>query len=166
MTYSDLRAQIDPEPPRELPCNVAVEQSLLAALLVDNRAFAKVDFLRPEHFGYAVHARIFDAIAKTIAAGKPANELTLAHFFKNDPAVWKAYRGGDQYVFRVAESVVTVANAADHALIIADLALRRALIADLEEPKPAQTTLDVLADFRPRIEAFAKIVNRLAGNGR
>jgi replicative DNA helicase len=163
---TELRDQIDIEPPRELPCNTAVEQALLAAMLVDNSALAKVDFLRPDDFAWSVHGPMFEAMVKLATAGQPANALTIAGFFRHDPSVWRAYAGGDQYVFRVAESVVTVANAADYGLIVSDLALRRALIDTLMEPAPAQTTLDVLVEFQPRIVALAKVARWINPNER
>ena len=74
--------------------------------------------------GWSVHRRIFDAISKLIAAGSPANPVTLKHLFDADPVLWKAYKGG-RYLVQLAQSAITVSNAPDYALIILDLALRR-----------------------------------------
>ena len=59
-----LRAA-DPELIRTPPYNNDAEQHLLGALLISKSAHARVsEFLHPEHFGYAVHGRIFAAIGK------------------------------------------------------------------------------------------------------
>jgi hypothetical protein len=159
--YIDVRDQIDRERPRELPSNVEAEQALLGALLCDNREFARIaEIVRPEDFAWGVHGRIFDAIGKLVGGGTKANPVTLRHFFDNDPALPKP--GGGAYLSRLAVSAVTVSNGPDYALIISDLALRRDLIAELFEPKPSQTTLGVITDYRPRIEGLAKAVRDLA----
>jgi replicative DNA helicase len=59
-----LRAT-DPELVRIPPFNNDAEQALLGALLISNAAYSRVsEFLLPEHFGNAVHARIYSAIGK------------------------------------------------------------------------------------------------------
>ena len=56
-----LRAA-DPELIRTPPYNNDAEQHLLGALLISNSAYARVsEFLHAEHFGHAVHGRIFAA---------------------------------------------------------------------------------------------------------
>jgi replicative DNA helicase len=155
---TDLRDQVDPVPPYVSPSNVAAEQALLGAILCDNRGFAQIaEIVRPEDFYEAVHDRIFDAIGKMINIGKTANPVTLKHLFNNDPAIRKLY-GGGKYLAQLAECAVTLRNNRDYALIIADLALRRSLIAALAEPEAGQTTLDILEAMRPRIQALAKAV--------
>ena len=50
----------DPELIRTPPYNTEAEQALLGALLINNMAYPRVsEFLQPEHFGNAVHARIY-----------------------------------------------------------------------------------------------------------
>ena len=161
MAFTPLRDQIDPEPPRDMPCNVAAEQALLGALLCDNREFSRIaKIVRAEDFAWGVHQRIFAAIGKLTDAGMPANPVTLRHLFDNDPALRKAYPGG-VYLVRLARSAITLLNGADYAVIIADLALRRKLIRELYELRPAQTSLDILTDLRPQLQTLAKAVRDL-----
>ena len=55
----------DPELIRLPPCNTDAEQALLGAILINNAAYFRVtEFLQAEHFGNAVHGRIFTAIGK------------------------------------------------------------------------------------------------------
>src|SRR5271167_2132665 len=121
-----LRAP-DPELVRSPPHNNEAEQGLLGALLISNSAYARVsELLEPEHFGYAVHGRIFAAIAKLIERGQIANPVTLKNLFDQDGAL--AEIGGAQYLTRLAAAVVTIINAEDYGRTIYDLHLRRHLI--------------------------------------
>ena len=159
--YTNVRDQIDRKRPHELPSNVEAEQALLGGLLCNNRGFARIaEIVRPEDFAWDVHGRIFDAIGKLVGGGTKANPVTLRHFFDNDPAMPPP--GGAAYLARLAVSAVTVSNVPDYALIISDLALRRDLMAKLNEPKPGQTTLEIINVFRPRIEVLAKAIRDLA----
>ena len=117
----------DPQLIRTPPHNNEAEQGLLGALLISNSAYSRVsEFLEPEHFGYAVHARIFAAIAKLIERGQIANPVTLKNLFDQDGALTEI--GGAQYLFQLANSAVTIINAEDYGRNIRDLYLRRELI--------------------------------------
>src|SRR3546814_18366879 len=67
------------------PSNDEAEQALLGAILANNAAYEKVsDFLRPEHFADAVHARIFEACGKLIERGQVANAIQLKNPFEQE----------------------------------------------------------------------------------
>ena len=122
-----LRAS-DPEPIRTPPYNTEAEQALLGAMLINNAAYPRVsEFLMGEHFGNAVHARIYAAIGKLIDRGQIANPVTLKNLFDQDGAL--AEIGGAQYLARLAGAAVTIINAEDYGRAIHDLYLRRQLIA-------------------------------------
>ena len=117
----------DPEPVRVAPYNTEAEQALLGAIFRNNLAHGRVsDFLEAEHFGNAVHARIYAAIGKLIERGQIANPVTLKNLFDQDGAL--AEIGGAQYLTRLAEFAVTIINAEDYGRRIHDLHLRRQLI--------------------------------------
>src|SRR5258708_11350679 len=64
------------------PANTEAEQALLGAILINNAAYHRVvEFLLPEHFGNAVHGRIFQAIGKLIERAQIANPVTLNNLF-------------------------------------------------------------------------------------
>src|SRR5580658_8012503 len=118
----------DPDPIRIPPSNTEVEQALLGAIFRNNLAHSRVsDFLEPEHFGNAVHGRIYAAIGKLIERGQLANPVTLKNLFDQDGALIEI--GGAQYLTRLAEAAVTIINAEDYGRRIHDLHLRRELIA-------------------------------------
>jgi replicative DNA helicase len=139
----------DPELIRTPPFNTEAEQALLGAMLINNAAYPRVsEFLQAEHFGNAVHARIFAAIGKLIERGQVANPVTLKNLFDQDGAL--AEIGGAQYLARLAGAAVTIINAEDYGRAIHDLYLRRQLITlgedvvndafrqDLDDPAPEQ----------------------------
>jgi replicative DNA helicase len=113
-------------PYRVLPHNLEAEQGLLGALLVDNRAMEKIDFLKPAHFFAPAHQRIFEAIIKLTDRGQTASPVTLKGYFETDADLTQV--GGAGYLADLAASVVTVINANDYAKSIYDLHMRRELI--------------------------------------
>jgi Protein of unknown function (DUF3987)/DnaB-like helicase N terminal domain len=118
----------DPELTRAPSYNPEAEQALLGALLISNTAHLRVsEFLQPEHFGNAVHARIYAAIRELVGLGQIANPVTLKPMFNQDDTL--AEIGGAQYLARLAASAVTISNVEDYGRTIHDLYLRRQLIA-------------------------------------
>ena len=116
----------------EPPQNQEAEQALLAALLVNNKAFDRVgEFVRPEHFAQAVHGRIFEAISKLIDRGEIASPVTLKNLFDQDGSLQEI--GGSAYLFKLAANMITIMNAADYGRTIVDLWKRRQLIAICQE---------------------------------
>lgn len=109
------------------PSNTEAEQALLGAILINNAAYGRVaEFLAAEHFGNAVHGRIYAAIGKLLDRGQIANAITLKNLFDQDGALIEI--GGAQYLARLAESAVTIINAEHYGRTIHDLHLRRELI--------------------------------------
>ena len=117
---------------RTLPHNIDAERGLLGALLVDNRAFKKVEgYLRPENFVTAQHKLIFDAIAKLIEQGNTANPITLKPHFEQSGNLEQI--GGTDYLGELAANAVTVINAGEYGRIIHDLHIKRELISTGQE---------------------------------
>src|SRR5258705_13115924 len=109
------------------PANVEAEQALLGAILINNAAHGRVaEFLLPEHFGNAVHGRIYAAISRLIERGQIANPVTLKNLFDQDGAL--AEIGGAQYLARLAEAAGAVIKNEHYGRPIPHFKLRRALI--------------------------------------
>src|SRR5438067_3139612 len=112
---------------RSPPHNLEAEQALLGAILVNNEACDRVSsFLAPGHFFEAVHARIFEAAAALIRAGKLASPVTLKTFFERDETLEEI--GGPVYLARLAAAATTIINAEEYGRTIYELAQRRKLI--------------------------------------
>ena len=112
---------------RQPPANTEAEQALLGAMLINNAAYHRVaEFLLQEHFGNAVHGRIYAAIGKLIERGLIADPVTLKNLFDQDGAL--AEIGGAQYLAQLVNAAVTIINAEHYGRTIHDLYLRRELI--------------------------------------
>jgi replicative DNA helicase len=161
--FTPLR-EPDPEPIRIPPHNTDAEQALLGALLISNSAYARVsEFLQPEHFGYAVHGRIFEAIGKLIERGQIADRITLKNKFDQDGALTEI--GGAQYLNQLANSAVTIINAEDYGRTIYDLHLRRELITLGEDVVNDAFRQDLEDPAREQIERAEKRLFDLATAG-
>lgn len=134
---------------RAPPRNLEVEQALLGAILMNNRAHERVsEFLRAEHFSDPANGRVYEAISRLIERGQIADTNTLKHLFERDEGLSQI--GGVGYLARLAGAAVTVVNAEDYGRTIHDAFLRRQLIdlgeqvvnrahgADLEQPATDQ----------------------------
>jgi replicative DNA helicase len=111
-----------------MPHSSEAEKALLGSIFVNNRAYETVsDFLKPEHFAFPQHGKIFEASAKLIERGQVADPVTLKQFFKSYEDL--AEIGGLEYLEELATSAVTVITAEEYGRIILELFLRRDLIA-------------------------------------
>jgi RecA-family ATPase len=171
MTISVTPLRPDDDPTIRVPqLNIEAEQAVLGAIFIDNRAYARVsEFLQPEHFGNAMHGRIFAAIGTLLGRGQIANPVTLKNLFDQDGALTEI--GGAQYLGRLAGAAALIINAEDYACAVHDLYLRRELIAlgedvvndafrqDLDRP-PAQIALDHahrIAELSQRVKRGAAL---------
>lgn len=143
-----LRAS-DAELVRTPPYNPDAETALLGALLINNSGYHRVsEFLKEDHFGNALHGRIYGAIAKLIERGQIANPITLKNLFDQDSTLSEV--GGAQYLVGLVQGAISIINAEDYGRAVHDLFLRRELIAlgedvvndafrhDLDDPAPEQ----------------------------
>jgi replicative DNA helicase len=148
-TSASLRPVDSPieEPIRTPPSNLEAEMALLGAILANNDAADRVsNFLGPEHFSEAVHARIFEAATTLIRMGKLASPVTLKNHFENDATLKEI--GGPAYLARLAASATTIINAEEYGRTVYELAQRRKLIA---------IGTDVVNEaFEPDIETTSK----------
>lgn len=152
--------QAAPAPPH----SAEIEAALLAALLVNNRAYETVaEIVQPEHFYEPVHGRILEAIGQVIDRGETASPLTLARYFEGDEGLERA--GGGQYLYDLAASVVSVVNAADYARTVADLARRRALIEICRETQAAAMVSSLDGSAATVLEDHEAALQRLEAPG-
>jgi len=114
------------------PHSEEAEQSLLGALLIDNGALDRLPPLTEADFYTWEGRSIFAAMAELIAAGRPADVITVNDQLRK--------RLGDQadaigldYLNALATSVPSSSNAPAYAHIVADVATRRRVIALLGE---------------------------------
>ena len=110
-----------------LPNNLEAEQDLLGALLNDNKILDRLnDRLNAEEFHDPLHGRIFAAIQRLYGRGQLANPVTLKSYFIGDPA----FEGTEieEYLVKLADNVLSLADADDYGEEIHQSYLRRQLI--------------------------------------
>lgn len=155
----------NPELLRTPPYNPEAETALLGALLINNSAYLRVsEFLQPEHFGNALHGRIFAALGKLVERGQIANPVTLKNLFDQDAAL--AEVGGAQYLARLASTGATIINVQDYGQAIYDLHIRRELIALGEDVVNDAFRQDLDDPASEQIERAEKKLFDLATTGR
>lgn len=165
--------QASPGPEAHLPYDIDVEQAILGAILVDNRIMDRIaGQLAAEQFYDPLHGRIFDFMARAYAAGEIAiSPLTIHAALKADPGLVSV--GGIAYLTGMAQGSPAIPNARDLARIIAELAIRRALIEagqaiidaaytpPVDHPPKAQ-----IAEAERAIDAISDAYLHSAGAGR
>lgn len=150
---------------RVVPENVMAEAALLGAILLNNQAFDVVNrLLEPEHFFEPLHARIYEVIGQTLAAGRGANPVTLKNSL---PAKVEGLKIEGQdvtvsaYLAHLCTHAVTVINARDYALAVFDAYVARQAIGALQDGVNAYFNLapgeDPLKAFEPIEERMAAI---------
>jgi replicative DNA helicase len=159
-----LLREPNPELLRIPPYNTEAEQALLGAILINNTDYYRVsEFLQPEHFGNAVHGRIFAAIGKLLGRGQIANPVTLKNLFDQDGALTEI--GGAQYLARLAGAAAAIISAEDYGRAVHDLYLRRELIALGEDVVNDAFRQDLDDPAREQIERVEKKLFDLATTG-
>ena len=157
----------EPTPPlRTPPMNIDVEQRLLGALLCDNRLLDFAEIVRSEHFGNALHGRIFETLQKLIDRDEIANPITLKRIFDQDAVLAEA--GGARYLAQLAGAGAPVAarfEVEQYARIVSECWQRRELAAMSDEAAAAAHREDLADPPALQIERLEEQLYRLAENG-
>jgi len=108
------------------PQNIEAEQSVISAMLIDNKTIEKVSqLLKPMDFYRPSHQIIYQAILHLHAKNEPVDLVTMTEELKNEDKLEAA--GGISYLTLLANVVPTSANALYHARIVEDNAIKRQL---------------------------------------
>lgn len=126
-------APTDPQEAANAPPNsLEAEQGVLGGLLLDNGAWPlAAELLNAQDFYRHEHRLIFTAITQLIAAGQPADVLTVAEQLQTQGKAEDA--GGRSYLNALAASVPSAANVRRYAEIVRECAVLRGLIALSDE---------------------------------
>lgn len=138
-----------------LPQNIQAEQSLLAALLINNKGIEKViEFLEADHFSDAFHGEIYHAIKHLTDQNKIADPTTLQNYFGE--------KACQEYLFSLANNVISIINVKEYGEIIYDLYLRRELIqigeeivTDARDFKLETDSIDIIESSEQRLYNLA-----------
>jgi replicative DNA helicase len=109
------------------PHNIEAEQAVLAAMLVDRDAIAKVmEALDPGSFYRQAHGTIFESMVNLYERGEPVDLITLRDALGSKQQLEEV--GGYGYLVDLAASIPTTAHVEYYAKIVTDKALLRNLI--------------------------------------
>jgi len=108
------------------PQNIEAEQSVISAMLIDNKTIEKVSqLLKPADFYRPSHQIIYQAILHLHGKNEPVDLVTMTEELKNEDKLEAA--GGISYLTLLANVVPTSANALYHARIVENNAIKRQL---------------------------------------
>jgi replicative DNA helicase len=117
---------------RTPPHSIEAEQSVLGGLLLDNPAWDRIaDRISGEDFYRHDHRLIFQAIARLIDLGRPADAITV--FEALQTAGQGADAGGVVYLNSLAQNTPSAANIRRYAEIVRERAVLRRLVGVGEE---------------------------------
>ena len=124
MTQSPTQA---PDLGRVPPQAVEVEQAVLGAMMLEQRALSRAfEILDKSCFYHAPHSRIFEAMNTLFEQGTAVDQLTLTEELKRRGQLDEV--GGVVYLAKLGSEVATAANIDFHARIVFEKALSRKLI--------------------------------------
>lgn len=123
--YGEPRRDSRIEHLRVPPQDVTAEQNVLGAMMLDNRALARIT-LDESDFYRRDHALIYRAICDLDAASKPYDAVTLGEWFESQGLAEQV--AGGAYLVELAAQTASAANVAAYADIVRHKAVLRRMI--------------------------------------
>jgi replicative DNA helicase len=109
------------------PHNMEAEQSVLSAILIENKTLPEVlESLSEQDFYRAAHQKIFAAVVDLFDQNEPADLITLANVLKRKAQLESV--GGASYLAELMDAVPMAVNAPHYARIVREKATLRRLI--------------------------------------
>ncbi|QHG92553.1 replicative DNA helicase [Coxiella endosymbiont of Amblyomma sculptum] len=113
-------------PPKIPPHSQEAEQSVLGALMLDDRAWdCVVDRISAKDFYRSDHQKIFETMSYLVEHHKPLDVLTVSEFLKTRDQLSIS---GASYLYELAKNTPSAANVTAYADIVRELAVLRKLI--------------------------------------
>ncbi|MEM9417138.1 MAG: replicative DNA helicase [Bacteroidota bacterium] len=110
------------------PQALDMEESVLGALMLEKDALTTViDILKPESFYKEAHQEIYQAIVQLFNEAAPIDLRTVVNQLRKNGQLEAV--GGSYYVTSLTTRVSSASNIEHHARVIAEYAIKRALIA-------------------------------------
>lgn len=114
--------------PKVPPHSQEAEQSVLGALMLDNRAWDRIaDRITAEDFYRPDHRLIYGAMEHLVERHQPLDVLTLTENLKSKDQL--AAVGGEAYLYELAKNTPSAANIVAYADIVREQSVLRQLIA-------------------------------------
>lgn len=113
--------------PKVPPHSQEAEQSVIGALMLDNRAWDRViEHVSEDDFYRREHATIFRALHQLAERNQPFDVLTVAEVLKDQQLLEAA--GGEAYLYELAQNTPSAANVSAYAGIVRERSVLRQLI--------------------------------------
>ena len=113
--------------PKVPPYSQEAEQSVLGALMLDNRAWDRIaDRINVKDFYRSDHQLIFKTMTQLVNQHKPLDVLTVSEALKTKDELTTV--GGDVYLYELAKNTPSAANIIAYADIVRERAMLRQLI--------------------------------------
>lgn len=116
---------------RSPPQAIESEQAVLGALLLDARAWDRIDWLKPDAFFRAAHRHIFEALAELASAGREIDTIIVGERLKAAGKLEDA--GGAQYLGELILGTPSIATVRRHAELVQEASIRRQIAAHATE---------------------------------
>ena len=145
---------------RTPPNDVDAEKSVLGAILIDPEGIHKIaDIINEEAFYDARHRLIYKAMRTLYENNQPIDVLTVTAQLKKTKELKPA--GGSSYLAEMTNYVVTSANVAEYARIVADHWVKRQIIAAGGEMTAlafdeSKETRDILDETEQKVFAISQ----------
>ncbi len=106
---------------------IPLEEAVLGALLIDNRAYEEVEgILSPQSFYLDAHTSIYEAMSRLVNKYAPIDLLTVTEELKRMNALELV--GGPFYLVELTNKVASSANIQAHAKVIQECFLKREVV--------------------------------------
>jgi replicative DNA helicase len=106
--------------------DIATEEALISALLIDNDPFEDILSLKPGDFYKQANGKIYQAMTSLYKTDNPVDLVTVATWLKKSGDLEKI--GGAAYLASIADSAPMALNPIAYARTIKDLALNRQVL--------------------------------------
>src|SRR3990167_6181038 len=162
------KQEFRPSNVKMLPHSIEAEQSVLGALMLDNRAWDKiVDRISELDFYRSPHRLIFKGLFQLAEKNQPFDVLTLSELLKQTHQLENA--GGEVYLFELVNNTPSAANIISYADIVREKSVLRQLIqtgtdiADIAYNPQGRDSKELLDAAEQQVFKIAEQRNRSAG---
>jgi replicative DNA helicase len=153
---------------KSVPFSMEAEQSVLGALMLDNRAWDKIaDHISEEDFYRPEHRLIFSAMVELTRRSEPMDTVTVHGMLVEQTKLEAA--GGEAYLYELVKNTPSAANIAAYAGIVREKSILRQLIetaTDITERAfvtEGKNSRDILDEAEQRVFRIAEQHSRGAG---
>jgi replicative DNA helicase len=137
------------EEKRVPPHSLEAEEAVMGAILLDQKALAKVmEILREEHFYSAANQKVYRAVLDLFNRNVTADLVTVTDWLKQNKLLDGI--GGAEYLSNIVGNLLTTANVEHHARVVLDKATKRTII---------RTSMELLKNSFEDSESAAELVD-------